>query len=189
MRCSHCGEHCWHGGKIYAKHQYWQKRHSGAVSGHGHLGHRRRCMVGRQRRQPFRQGHPDCCGAGHPVDRHRAHLRPVPQRDRGGRSHEAHRPRQGGAFHQVRSGVAARDAGAAQGRGRHHRLPRPVCKEHHRGCGGQPAPPAHRSSGCAVHPLADPRFRHLPAGRDGGSHDEAEGAGQDPCHRCIQRHC
>ena len=27
--------------------------------------------------------------------------------DRGGRSHEAHRPRQGGAFHQVRSGVAA----------------------------------------------------------------------------------
>ena len=71
----------------------------------------------------------------------------------------------------------------------HHRLPRPLCQEHHRGCGGQPAPPAHRSSGCAVHPLADPRFRHLPAGRDGGSHDEAEGAGQDPRHRCIQRHC
>ena len=35
---------------------------------------------------------------------------------------------------------------------------------------------------------AEPGLRRVPAGRDHGSHDEAEGAGQDPRHRCFQRH-
>ena len=38
------------------------------------------------------------------------------------------------------------------------------------------------------HPLAEPGLRRVPAGRDHGGHDEAERAGQDPRHRCFQRH-
>ena len=122
------------------------------------------------------------------MDRHCAHLRAVPQRGSGGRGHEAHRPRQGGAFHQMRPGVAARVSHPAQGSGRRTGVPRPLRQEHHRGRGGQPAPSAHRPSGRAVHPLAEPGFWRVSAGRDHGSHDEAEGAGQDPRHRCFQRH-
>ena len=62
------------------------------------------------------------------------------------------------------------------------------CKEHHRGCGRQPAPSRHRPSGRALHPLADARPEHLPAGRDRRSHDEAQGAGQNSCHRRVQHH-
>ena len=94
----------------------------------------------------------------------------------------------GCAFHQMRPGVAARVSHPAQGSGRRTGVPRPLCQEHHRGRGGQPAPSAHRPSGRAVHPLAEPGFWRVPAGRDHGSHDEAEGAGQDPRHRCFQRY-
>ena len=40
----------------------------------------------------------------------------------------------------------------------------------------------------ALHPLADAGPFHLPAGRDRRSHDEAQGAGQNSCHRRVQHH-
>ena len=188
MRASHCGEHCWHGGKVYAEHQYWQKRHSGAISrawapGPSAAVHGGAITTTAFQSRPSRLLWSRASSGSTPPPSTAC----TTQRDRGGRSHEAHRPRQGGAFHR-----------AVWSGGMKHRC----CTR------SWTAPPftatcLQRASSrmwrtaCAActpiiwmccTPTGRPRFRHLPAGRDGGSHDEAEGAGQDPCHRCIQRH-
>ena len=44
-------------GNYYGKTEHWRKRHSGTLPGDGHLGHRRRQLVGGQRRRSVHPGH------------------------------------------------------------------------------------------------------------------------------------
>ncbi len=149
-------------GKVYAKRQYWQKRHSGAISRHGTWaigggswwGDNDDALSVKAIQTAVEQGiqwidtapiyglyHSETVvgEAMSHIDRDKVVLS-----TKCGLEWRHETP----VLHKVVDGT--------------HRLPRPVCQEHHRGCGGQPAPPAHRSSGCAVHPLADPDFGIYP---------------------------